>query len=183
MIGENPQLELRPAPESVGRLHERGLVDSLLFTTKPAIPRVNLVAEEARPSICLRMRAPSRLVRRSPKGEGGRTGRGRECCKRPMVRDASLRDAPHHEVFERMRGRPCKSPAFRLYYQEIRLLRPSRSLFFSACMPCYRAARAAFTGITGTRRGDGSARRNRHPPGWLHMKEPICLVHSGPSVG
>jgi hypothetical protein len=168
MIGENPQLELRPAPESVGRLHERGLVDSLLFTTKPAIDALILVPR--------RRAAPSRLVRRSPKGEGGRTGHGRERCLSPMVRDASLRDAPHHEVFERMRGRPCKSPAFRLYYQEIRLLGPSRSLFCSACMPCNRAARGAFTGLTGTRRG-------RHPPGWLHMKEPICLVHSAPSVG
>src|ERR1700704_1184919 len=102
-----------------------------------------------------------------------------------MVRDASLRDAPHHEVTMQieMQGRPCKSPVFRLYYQEIFLLSPPRSLFFSACMPCIRAARAAFTGLTGTPRCGGSAPRNRLPPGWLHMKEPICLVHSAPSVG
>src|SRR6267154_6512898 len=95
MIGENPQLELRPAPESVGRLHERGLVDSLLFTTKPAIPRVNLVAEEARPSICLILRsaAEGRASRRTrqPQDEGAvsKDGpRAREWCQLPMVRDA-----------------------------------------------------------------------------------------------
>src|SRR6195256_2047930 len=69
----------------------KALVDSLLFTTKPAIDALTLVRR--------RRAAPSRLVSRSPKGEGGRTSRGRERCKRPMVRDASLRDAPHHEVF------------------------------------------------------------------------------------
>ena len=57
VVGENPQLELRPAPESVGRLHERGLVDSLLFTTKPAIPGAHPRPEEARPSICLILRS------------------------------------------------------------------------------------------------------------------------------
>src|SRR4030081_2738313 len=71
VLGENPQLELRPAPESVGRLHERGLVDSLLFITTNRPSHTLLL-------VLTRRAAPSRLVRRSPKGEGGRTGHGRE---------------------------------------------------------------------------------------------------------
>src|SRR3981189_491065 len=41
-----------------------------------------------------RRAAPSRLVRRSPKGEGGRTGHGRERGQPPMVRDARYARSP-----------------------------------------------------------------------------------------
>src|SRR5258705_142991 len=57
VLGENPQLELRPAPEGVGRLHERGLVDSLLFTTNRPSHTLILVLRKARPSICLILRS------------------------------------------------------------------------------------------------------------------------------
>ena len=167
VLGENPQLELRPGPQSVGRLHERGLVDSLLFTTKPAIPRPRPRPEEARPSICLilrsaaegrasrrmgslRMMAPSRLVRRSPKGEGGRTGHGRERCKAPMVRDARSRAllTMRSRCKSTMRSRLCKSPVFRLYYQENSGADACKcrasGLFFAhvspVCVPVYRGA-------------------------------------------
>src|ERR1700730_16523229 len=49
-MGENLQLELRPAPQSVGRLHESGLVDSLLFTTKPASDALSLVPRLPHPA-------------------------------------------------------------------------------------------------------------------------------------
>ena len=81
MIGENPQLELRPALESVGRLHERGLVDSLLFTTKPAIPRPRPRPEEARSAV-------------SKDGLRARAVQGAHGSRRALAR------APHHEVFE-----------------------------------------------------------------------------------
>src|SRR5882672_1548512 len=74
VLGENPQLELRPAPESVGRLHERGLVDSLLFTTNRPSHTLILVLRKARPSICLILRsaAEGRASRRmrQPQDEG-----------------------------------------------------------------------------------------------------------------
>src|SRR6266436_3495263 len=93
MIGENPQSALRPAPENVGRLHERGLVDSLLFTTKPAIETLNLI---------LRSAAEGRASRRM--------GHGRKRRQPPMVRDA-LRRAPHHEVCNTPQPRPWRSAA------------------------------------------------------------------------
>jgi hypothetical protein len=41
----------------------------------------------------------------------------------------------------------CKSPVFRLYDQEIRLLIARQALFFLRRVACYFAARGAFTGV------------------------------------
>ena len=97
-VGENPQLELRPAPESAGRLHERGLVDSLLFTTKPAIPHAHPRPGEARSAV-------------SKDGSRARAVRAAHGSRRDLLTMRS-------RCKSKMRSRLCKSPVFRLYYQE-----------------------------------------------------------------
>src|SRR6266404_5429799 len=44
------------------------------------------------------------ILRSAAAGRASRRMGDGHACERPMVRDASLRDAPHHEVFETRRG-------------------------------------------------------------------------------
>src|ERR1700704_2504765 len=98
MIGENPQLELRPGPESVGRFACEGPCRFVVVYNKTG--------------------HPTRRPRPEVPAEGGprRTGHGRERCKAPMVRDARWRAllTMRSRCKSKMQGRPCKSPVFRL---------------------------------------------------------------------